>query len=153
MADEQVLNQDDIDKLMSEDGELDSDWGDDFESTPEPAAPSEAAPESAPPAHSFGQVAPPAKAAPGGEGRSLDFILDIPLEVSVELGRTRMVINDLLQLGQGSVIELTKLAGEPLEILVNNKLVARGEVVVVNEKFGVRVTDIVSPLERVKSLT
>jgi flagellar motor switch protein FliN/FliY len=153
MADEQVLNQDDIDKLMSEDGELESDWGDDFEAAPEPAAPSEAAPESAPPAHSFGQVAPPAQAAPGGEGRSLDFILDIPLEVSVELGRTRMVINDLLQLGQGSVIELTKLAGEPLEILVNNKLVARGEVVVVNEKFGVRVTDIVSPLERVKSLT
>ena len=153
MADEQVLNQDDIDKLMSEDGELDSDWGDDLEATPEPSAPSEAKSESAPPAHSFGQVAPPAQAAPGGEGRSLDFILDIPLEVSVELGRTRMVINDLLQLGQGSVIELTKLAGEPLEILVNNKLVARGEVVVVNEKFGVRVTDIVSPLERVKSLT
>jgi flagellar motor switch protein FliN/FliY len=138
---------------MSEDGELDSDWGDDFEAAPEPSAPSGAAPDSAPPAHSFGQVAPPTQAAPGGEGRSLDFILDIPLEVSVELGRTRMVINDLLQLGQGSVIELTKLAGEPLEILVNNKLVARGEVVVVNEKFGVRVTDIVSPLERVKSLT
>jgi flagellar motor switch protein FliN len=153
MADEQVLNQDDIDKLMSEDGELESDWGDDFEAAPDQPAPSEAKPESAPPAHSFGQVAPPAQAASVGEGRSLDFILDIPLEVSVELGRTRMVINDLLQLGQGSVIELTKLAGEPLEILVNNKLVARGEVVVVNEKFGVRVTDIVSPLERVKSLT
>lgn len=86
-------------------------------------------------------------------GRPLDFILDIPLEISVELGRTRMIINDLLQLGQGSVIELAKLAGEPLEILVNGKLVARGEVVVVNEKFGVRVTDIVSPMERVKSLT
>jgi flagellar motor switch protein FliN/FliY len=64
-----------------------------------------------------------------------------------------MIINDLLQLGQGSVIELSKLAGEPLEIYVNGKLVARGEVVVVNEKFGVRVTDIVSPMERVKSLT
>lgn len=86
-------------------------------------------------------------------GRPLDFILDIPLEISVELGRTRMIINDLLQLGQGSVIELAKLAGEPLEILVNGKLVARGEVVVVNEKFGVRVTDIVSPMERVKSLS
>jgi len=71
----------------------------------------------------------------------------------VELGRTRMVINDLLQLGQGSVVELSKLAGEPLEIFVNGKLVARGEVVVVNEKFGVRVTDIVSPMERVKSLS
>src|SRR3990172_295779 len=73
---------------------------------------------------------------------NLDFILDIPLEISVELGRTKMLISDLLQLGQGSVIELTKLAGEPLEILVNGKLVARGEVVVVNEKVGVRVTDI-----------
>ncbi|HQN19651.1 MAG TPA: flagellar motor switch protein FliN [Syntrophobacteraceae bacterium] len=84
--------------------------------------------------------------------RDMDFILDIPLEVSVELGRTKMLINDLLQLGQGSVIELSKLAGEPLEILVNRKLVARGEVVVVNEKFGVRLTDVISPMERIKQL-
>ncbi len=84
--------------------------------------------------------------------QNIDFILDIPLEVTVELGHTAMLINDLLQLGQGSVIELNKLAGEPLEILVNRKLIARGEVVVVNEKFGVRLTDIVSPIERVKSL-
>lgn len=84
--------------------------------------------------------------------RDLDFILDIPLEVSVELGRTKMLINDLLQVGQGSVIELNKLAGEPLEILVNRKLVARGEVVVVNEKFGVRLTDVISPMERIKQL-
>jgi flagellar motor switch protein FliN/FliY len=82
----------------------------------------------------------------------LDFILDIPLDVSVELGRTTLLVNELLQLGQGSVIELTKLAGEPMEILVNGKLIARGEVVVVNEKFGVRLTDIISPIERVKSL-
>ncbi len=88
----------------------------------------------------------------GGESKSLDLILDIPLTVSVELGRSKMLINDLLQLGQGSVIELTKLVGEPLEVLVNQKLVARGEVVVVNEKFGVRLTDIVSPMERVQSL-
>ena len=86
------------------------------------------------------------------EPRNLDLILDIPLTVSVELGRSKLLINDLLQLGQGSVIELTKLVGEPLEVLVNNKLVARGEVVVVNDKFGVRLTDIVSPLERVHSL-
>jgi flagellar motor switch protein FliN/FliY len=86
------------------------------------------------------------------ETSNLDFILDIPLEVSVELGRAKMLISDLLQLGQGSVIELTKLAGEPMEILVNQKLVARGEVVVVNEKFGVRLTDIISPAERVKQL-
>ena len=83
---------------------------------------------------------------------NLDLILDIPLSVTVELGRSKMLINDLLQLGQGSVIELTKLVGEPLEVLVNDKLVARGEVVVVNEKFGVRLTDIVTPMERVKSL-
>ena len=83
---------------------------------------------------------------------NLDLILDIPLSVTVELGRSKMLINDLLQLGQGSVVELTKLVGEPLEVLVNDKLVARGEVVVVNEKFGVRLTDIVTPMERVKSL-
>ena len=86
------------------------------------------------------------------ESRNLDLILDIPLTVTVELGRSKLLINDLLQLGQGSVIELTKLVGEPLEVLINNKLVARGEVVVVNDKFGVRLTDIVSPLERVNSL-
>jgi flagellar motor switch protein FliN/FliY len=84
--------------------------------------------------------------------KDLDFLLDIPLEISVELGRTRIIVNDLLQLGQGSVIELTKLAGEPLEILINQKLIARGEAVVVNEKFGVRITDIISPMERVKQL-
>jgi flagellar motor switch protein FliN/FliY len=72
------------------------------------------------------------------------MILDVPLKVSVELGRTKMAINDLLQLGQGSVIELDKIAGEPMEILVNDKLVAMGEVVVVNEKFGVRLTDVAS---------
>lgn len=74
----------------------------------------------------------------------LKMILDVPLRVSVELGRTKMLINDLLQLGQGSVIELDKIAGEPMEILINNKLVAMGEVVVVNEKFGVRLTDVAS---------
>ncbi len=84
--------------------------------------------------------------------KDLDFLLDIPLEISVELGRTKILINDLLQLGQGSVIELTKLAGEPLEILINNKLTARGEAVVVNEKFGVRITDIISPMDRVRQL-
>jgi flagellar motor switch protein FliN/FliY len=84
--------------------------------------------------------------------KDLDFLLDIPLEISVELGRTKILVNELLQLGQGSVVELSKLAGEPLEILINQKLIARGEAVVVNEKFGVRITDIVSPTERVKQL-
>ncbi len=74
----------------------------------------------------------------------LKMILDVPLKVSVEIGRTKMLVNDLLQLGQGSVIELDKIAGEPMEILINDKLVAMGEVVVVNEKFGVRLTDVVS---------
>ena len=84
--------------------------------------------------------------------RNLDLILDIPLKVTVELGRTRMLVSELLNLGQGSVIELAKLAGEPMEVLVNDKLVARGEAVVVNEKFGVRLTDIISPAERVEQL-
>ncbi|MDA8560777.1 flagellar motor switch protein FliN [Nitrospinae bacterium] len=92
------------------------------------------------------------EAASSEKTKSMDLILDIPLTVAVELGRSKMLINDLLQLGQGSVIELTKLVGEPLEVLVNQKLVARGEVVVVNEKFGVRLTDIVSPMERVQSM-
>ena len=84
--------------------------------------------------------------------RDLDFILDIPLKISVELGRTQMLVNDLLRLGQGSIVELSKLADEPMDIYVNRKLFARGEVVVVNEKFGIRLTDIITPAERVKSL-
>ena len=88
----------------------------------------------------------------GYQEKSLNFILDIPLVITVELGRTKMMINDLLQLGQGSVIELSKMAGEPMEVLVNDKLVARGEVVVVNEKYGVRLTDIISPMERIEQL-
>jgi flagellar motor switch protein FliN/FliY len=84
--------------------------------------------------------------------QSLDFILDIPLKVTVELGRSKMEIRDVIQLTQGSVIELSKFVGEPLEVLVNDKLVARGEVVVVNEKFGIRVTDIISPIERIEQL-
>ncbi len=82
----------------------------------------------------------------------MDFLLDVPLEISVELGRTKMLINELLKLGQGSVVELSKLAGETLEILANQKLVARGEVVVVNEKYGVRLTEIISPTERIERL-
>ncbi|MEP6601790.1 MAG: flagellar motor switch protein FliN [Nitrospirota bacterium] len=87
-----------------------------------------------------------------GSPNAVDFILDIPLQLSVRLGSTRMLIRDLLQLGQGSVIELDKLAGEPMEVLVNGKLVARGEAVVVNEKLGVRLTDVISPAERVRHL-
>ncbi|QEM69876.1 flagellar motor switch protein FliN [Geobacter sp. FeAm09] len=84
--------------------------------------------------------------------KNLDFILDIPLQVTVELGRTKLLVKDVLQLNQGAVVELTKLAGEPLDIFVNSKLVARGEAVVINDKFGVRLVDIVSPNERVEKI-
>jgi flagellar motor switch protein FliN/FliY len=85
-------------------------------------------------------------------GINLDFILDIPLLVTVELGRARFPIQDLLKIGEGSVLELNKLVGEPLEVLVNGKPVARGEVVVVNEKFALRLTDITQPNERLNQL-
>jgi flagellar motor switch protein FliN/FliY len=86
------------------------------------------------------------------KAQTLDFILDVTLQVTVEVGRSRMTIQDLLQLGQGSVVELEKLAGEPLDIYINGKQVARGEAVIVNEKFGVRLTDIISPEDRIESL-
>lgn len=100
----------------------------------------------------------PSSAVPPGMGdenrdRNLQLILDIPLKVSVELGRTRMPVRELINLAQGSVVELNKLAGEPLEVYVNDKLIARGEAVVVNEKFGVRLTDIISQSERVEQLS
>jgi flagellar motor switch protein FliN/FliY len=78
--------------------------------------------------------------------------MDVPLQVTVELGRTRKLIRDILELGPGSVVELDKLAGEPVDVLVNGKLIAKGEVVVIDENFGVRVTEIVSPIERASSL-
>ncbi|HID16483.1 MAG TPA: flagellar motor switch protein FliN, partial [Candidatus Atribacteria bacterium] len=80
------------------------------------------------------------------------LLLDVPLEVTVELGRTTMLLKDILELGTGSVIELEKLAGEPVEIMVNNKLIAKGEVVIIDENFGVRITKIISPEERVRAL-
>ena len=87
-----------------------------------------------------------------GDEANLDVILDIPVTVSMEIGRTRLSIRNLLQLNQGSVVELDRLAGEPMDVLVNGTLVAHGEVVVVNEKFGIRLTDVISPAERVKKL-
>ncbi|MCB1154229.1 flagellar motor switch protein FliN [bacterium] len=84
--------------------------------------------------------------------RDMEFLKDIPLVVSVEVGRTKQTIGELLSLGSGSIVELEKLAGEPLEIFVNQKLVARGEAVIVNEKFGVRLTDVVSHSERLENL-
>jgi flagellar motor switch protein FliN/FliY len=92
---------------------------------------------------------------PGGAGgaeANLDTVLDIPVTISMEIGRTRISIRNLLQLNQGSVVELERLAGEPLDVLVNGTLIAHGEVVVVNDKYGIRLTDVVSAAERVKKL-
>lgn len=85
-------------------------------------------------------------------GRGIDLLLDIPLEIAVEVGRSRILVRDLLQLQEGSLIELDKLAGEPLDLYVNSRLIARGEAVVVNDKFGLRLTDVVSPSERIEKL-
>ena len=82
----------------------------------------------------------------------IDFILDIPVQLTVELGRTKIAIKNLLQLAQGSVVELDGLAGEPMDVLVNGCLIAQGEVVVVNDKFGIRLTDIITPSERIRKL-
>ncbi|GMU63581.1 MAG: hypothetical protein AMXMBFR34_53440 [Myxococcaceae bacterium] len=88
----------------------------------------------------------------GAPNQRFELLMDVPLEVMVQLGRTRMTIHELLSLGPGSVVELDKVAGEPLDIIINDRLVARGEAVVVNDKFGVRITDIVSKAERIARL-
>ncbi len=96
--------------------------------------------------------APEGKSAGGKNDRGIDLLLDIPLEVAVEVGRSRILVRDLLQLQEGSLIELDKLAGEPLDLYVNSRLIARGEAVIVNDKFGLRLTDVVSPSERIEKL-
>jgi flagellar motor switch protein FliN/FliY len=104
-------------------------------------------------AQAAGQVAAVASAArPQNSSDNLEYILDVALQVSVEVGRSKMTVQDLLQLGQGSVVELHKLAGEPLDVFINGKHVARGEAVIVNEKFGIRLTEIISPEARIESL-
>lgn len=131
-------------------GSIEDQWGEAFaEQKAPPAAPAKSAAKEieARPA-TFGAL----KSESMGGVANLDMILDIPITISVELGRTKMVVKDLLLLGQGAVVELEKLAGEPMEILVNGKLIARGEAVVVNEKFGIKLTDIVSPSERISKL-
>jgi flagellar motor switch protein FliN/FliY len=92
------------------------------------------------------------KAGPGSGDMNIDVILDVPVQLSLEVGRARLPIRNLLQLNQGSVIELERAAGEPLDVYVNGTLIAQGEVVVVNERFGVRLTDVISPAERIKRL-
>ncbi len=91
-------------------------------------------------------------AKPGDGDVKLDVILDIPVTIAMEIGRTQLSIRNLLQLNQGSIVELDRLAGEPMDVLVNGTLVAHGEVVVVNEKFGIRLTDVISPADRIKNL-
>ena len=97
----------------------------------------------------------PSFGGPGGNGgmmNELDMILDIPVQITVELGRTKITIKNLLQLAHGSVVELDAMAGEPMDVLVNGTLIAQGEVVVVNDKFGIRLTDIITPTERMRKL-
>ena len=100
----------------------------------------------------FQQLQPDARGGGSGDVK-IDAILDVPITISMEIGRARINIRNLLQLNQGSVVELDRLAGEPMDVLVNGTLIAQGEVVVVNEKFGIRLTDIVSPADRVKKLS
>lgn len=115
-----------------------------------PAAASPAAATATPAAAT---VFPPlAKEAPSGFRNDIEMILDIPVQLTVELGRTKVPIKNLLQLAQGSVVELDGLAGEPMDVLVNGYLIAQGEVVVVNDKFGIRLTDIITPSERIRKL-
>ena len=136
MEEQDTANQDDIDALLSGD------------------AVSAGAAKTAPtaeraPLDEF-EATPPPKQRPGSP--DMDVILDIPVRISMEVGNTEITIRNLLQLNQGSVIELDRLAGEPLDVLVNGTLIAHGEVVVVNEKFGIRMTDVISPSERIKKL-
>ena len=97
----------------------------------------------------FNEFAPAEKATGQND---IEFILDIPVQLTVELGLTKMTIKNLLQLGQGSIVELTGMAGEPMDVLINGYIVAQGEVVVVNDKFGIRLTDIITPTERIRKL-
>jgi flagellar motor switch protein FliN/FliY len=108
--------------------------------------------EMAPETAQFRQLKPEAEGMASGDVK-IDAILDVPITIAMEIGRARINIRNLLQLNQGSVVELDRLAGEPMDVLVNGTLIAQGEVVVVNEKFGIRLTDIVSPADRVKKLS
>ncbi|CAB3882351.1 flagellar motor switch protein FliN [Achromobacter mucicolens] len=119
---------------------------------PAPAAPAPAAAPAAPAQSAAQSVFKPLAGATSGQGTDIDLIMDVPVQLTVELGRTRLTIKNLLQLGQGSVVELDGLAGEPMDIFVNGYLIAQGEVVVVEEKYGIRLTDIITPSERINRL-
>lgn len=116
------------------------------EAAPQPEAPAQPTPAV------FDNLSPDAVGLSPEASKNLELVMDIPVQLTVELGRTKMPIRNLLQLAQGSVVELHELAGEPLDVFVNGCLVAQGEVVVVNEKFGIRLTDIIAPTERLKKL-
>ena len=133
----------------TQDASVDDEWAAAMaeQGVDEAAAP---APAAEAPRASFPQLNPEPAAASGNE--QLDLVMDIPVTLSVELGRTKIQIRELLQLAQGSVVDLDRLAGEPMDVLVNGFLIARGEVVLVNDKFGIRLTDIVSPAERARRL-
>jgi flagellar motor switch protein FliN/FliY len=131
-------------------GSLDDDWG---AAIAEQAAAEAAALASQPPAASAAVFKDFSNKGPRPDTpNDIDFILDIPVQLTVELGRTKIAIKNLLQLAQGSVVELDGLAGEPMDVLVNGCLIAQGEVVVVNDKFGIRLTDIITPSERIRKL-
>jgi len=135
------------DENESEETEAADDWGDAM--AEQAVAEAEAGDEAA--AAEFDNLED-TSGGPAGDEANMDVILDIPVTISMEIGRTHISIRNLLQLNQGSVVELDRLAGEPMDVLVNGTLVAHGEVVVVNEKFGIRLTDVISPAERVKKL-
>jgi len=142
---------------MSEEDRMAAEWAAALEESKTPAAAGGevvSAPQNVAPAAftNFSAGAPPAPGS-AAAGNDINMILDIPVQLTVELGRTRIPIKHILQLAQGSVVELEALAGEPMDVLVNGFLIAQGEVVVVNDKFGIRLTDIVTPSERMRRLS
>jgi len=142
-------NMENIENAAAEEQISEDDWAAAMaEQTTIDAAPAPAA--AAQPADIFPSFAPPNAA--GGVMNELDMILDIPVQITVELGRTKITIKNLLQLAHGSVVELDAMAGEPMDVLVNGTLIAQGEVVVVNDKFGIRLTDIITPSERMRKI-
>ncbi len=142
---------------MSEEDKMAAEWAAALAES-KPGAGNEVASEVSAPAESvapaaFTNFAPTGAASAASAGNDINMILDIPVQLTVELGRTRIPIKHILQLAQGSVVELETLAGEPMDVLVNGYLIAQGEVVVVNDKFGIRLTDIVTPSERMRRLS
>ena len=137
-----------LEEQDGEEGNADDDWAAAMAEQAESETPNEAPKADA-------KAAPMTKLDDSGKPRTdvnMDMVLDIPVTISMEIGRTRISIRNLLQLSQGSVVELDRVAGEPMDVLVNDTLIAHGEVVVVNDKFGIRLTDVISPAERIKKL-